>query len=139
MFKAGDDRGMTLLETLVAVGVMALIATVAFPRVERAVGGVTLREETTALVANLRLARAQAIRRAEPVTFSVARDGHGYGWSGSALREVPGGLSLAPANASVTFYPDGSATGGDFGVTGRAGRLPIHVDPVTGAVSMVTR
>ena len=125
---------MTLLETLVAVAVAALVATVAFPVVGRGIASVSRHEETAALVANLRFAHAQAIRLGAPVAFSVARDGRSYGWSGSAERPMRESLALAPGNATVAFYPDGSSSGGEIDVVAPNGRLAVRIDAVTGAV-----
>jgi general secretion pathway protein H len=130
---------MTLMETLAVVAITALAATIAFPRVERAGEALSVREETTALTASLRLARAQAIRTGAPVTFSAARDGSGYGWTGSTLRRLHAGIVVAPGGGAAVFYADGSASGGTFALTHEGGTLAFAVDPVTGAVLQVAQ
>ena len=136
MSKAGDtarERGFTLLEALVVVGVTALIATIAFPRIERGVSSVSVHEADASMVAGLRMARAAAIRNGTPIVFSVADDGHTFGWTGVAPHTTPG-VTLAPAGQSVTFFADGSATPGRFALQSGAHRLIVAVDSATGAV-----
>jgi general secretion pathway protein H len=130
---------MTLWEALVVVAITALVATVTFPRVERATTTLALREEATALNASLRLARAQAVRLGTPVTFSVTRDGKGYGWSGSALRPLHDGFTVTPAGGAVVFYADGSSSGGMLALATARGNVPYRIDPTTGAVARVTQ
>lgn len=142
MSRAGDaraERGATLMEALVVVALTAMAATILFPRLERSFASVSLHESTTMFAADLRTVRSLAMRGGVPVVFGVAEDGHTYGWSGGASRITPLSTSVAPASTAVTFYVDGSSSGGTFTLVAGDRRAAVNVDPATGAVAVGTR
>ncbi|HXU45363.1 MAG TPA: GspH/FimT family pseudopilin [Thermoanaerobaculia bacterium] len=84
------ERGFQLLDLTVALAVIALVATLAAPPLDRMVRGLRLREAASELVGALRLAKSFAVRysanvavrfRSERgiVTFAIYRDGDGDG------------------------------------------------------------
>ena len=136
MSATGSDAGMTLLEALVVMGLMALVATLAFPSFEHTLGYLQLREATGTIVANLRMARSDAVRGAQEIDFKVATDGKSYGWSEGEARQVPGHVVLRTANGqSIRFYSDGTTSGGELEASADGRRVAIGVDEATGAVS----
>jgi len=126
---------MTLLETLVVVAILGLIAAIGFPAAHAPGSAVQLRSQAQALVADLHRARAAAQHLDRPVTLAADADGGGWRWDGGALRTDPG-LRLA-ASQTVTFYPDGSASGGTLTLRSPARAARIDVDRVTGAAALV--
>lgn len=129
---------MTLLETLVAVAILALISAVAFPLARGDAPGGRVRTESAALVADLRRSRAAAIRLGRPVTLAADADGGGWRWDGGALRTSPG-VTLRSA-APVTFWPDGSAQGGPLTLgAARGGAVTLEVDRATGVLGATRR
>lgn len=131
------DRGTTLLEMLVVVAVTALISTLAFPHIQQNLGSMALRQAASALEANLRIARAQALRGGDSVVVAVAPDGRSYGWLTGPQTPVPGAVSLnAKPNRAIAFYPDGTSTGGHFVMATAYRSVEIFVDSFTGIVTV---
>ena len=124
---------MTLLEALVVVAITAMIALIGYPALHTGDTARALRSGSDALVADLHRAHAAAIHLDRPVALAVDTDGGGWRWLGGAER-LDHGLRLAAPQGALTFYPDGSASGGTIrlGVPGHA--VGIAVDRPSGAV-----
>jgi general secretion pathway protein H len=127
---------MTLLEALVVVGITALVGAIEFPNLERALNVLSLREAASTLTADLRVARAEAQRTGQDITFAFTGDGHSYGWSEGEVRRLPQMVALSTQNATIRFFADGSASGGVIKLTAAGRSIPISVDSATGTVSV---
>ena len=135
--KLHSESGTTLIEVLVVVSIMALIGGIAFPRLQQTLGTLALRQAASALEANLRIARAEALRSGGRIVVSVAPDGRSYGWLTGPQTAVPGALSLsATPERAVAFFPDGTSTGGRFTMATASRAIGIGVDPFTGIVTV---
>lgn len=66
--KSAYERGFTLLETLIALAVTAVLLGIALPNLTEYSSSRAVRSKATALSGALRLARAEAIRRGNRVT-----------------------------------------------------------------------
>ena len=128
--RAGE-RGATLIEMLVVLGIIGLVTGLVFPAWLAPLRRVQLYEARTALVSNLRTARAGALRGGEAVSLAVAGDGRGYGW-GMRRVYLPGTVAIEGDPGAVTFYADGSSTGGTLKLSDHGRSADISVDPVTG-------
>ena len=128
---------MTLLEALVVVAITALIAALGFPAVRAAGPATHQRSQAAALAADLRRARAAAQHLDRPTRLTADTDGGGWRWDGGELRVDPP-LRLA-ADRPVTFYPDGSASGGTFTLSGGRRPVTITVDRITGHLAIAGR
>ncbi len=128
---------MTLLEALVVVAITALIAAIGFPAFHATGTATALRSQSAALVADLHRARAAAIHLDRPVTLGADNDGGGWRWDGGALR-LDSPLHLN-ATQAVTFFPDGSATGGDLAIAAPGRTIRMSVDRVNGQVTTTGR
>ena len=130
------EAGFTLLETLVVIGITVLIGIIAFPDVERSLQSLALRQTASVVQANLRVARGEALRGDQMVAFSVDADGGGYAWTNGPSQRAPRGVELALTNRRpITFFPDGSSSGGEVALTGAGRQVVVSVDPQTGAVA----
>jgi general secretion pathway protein H len=123
------EAGATLIEMLVVIGILGMVTALVFPAWTAPVRRIQLYEARAALVANLRIARAQSVRSGEAVSLEPADDGRGYGWGG-ARRFLPGTVALA--GDPITFYADGSSSGGTLKLSGRERAVTVAIDPVTG-------
>jgi len=69
------DRGYTLIELLVALGVVAILASHALPAGAELLRNARQRERITAFVVSAQLARGEALRRGHSVTLCPSADG----------------------------------------------------------------
>ncbi|MBV9509541.1 MAG: GspH/FimT family pseudopilin [Caulobacteraceae bacterium] len=131
---ASAEAGFTLLETLVVVGVLALITALVFPDLRRAYAGLRLEASRSELAADLRLARARAIRSGAGVGFEASEDGREYSAGARDVR-LPAALRLDAEPRSIAFGPDGESDGGRLVLTTDEGRsLALRVQAPTGVV-----
>lgn len=133
------DAGETLIEALAVVAIVGLVATIAFPRMQQGLLGLSQHQTAATVTARLREARAQAIKRDSIVVFSVAGDGRTYGVADGAATVTPPGVDLRAlrgGDGRIIFYGDGSSTGGLIGVHAARRTIAIFVDAPGGAVEM---
>ena len=130
------DAGVTLIEALAVVAVVALAATIGFARLQQAVQTLAWRQATVAMGMRLRETRAAALRHGRAEAFAVTADGRGYRAAGVASPS-PAGATLALAgDAPILFQPDGSSSGGVLVVRRpRGAPARLRVEPDTGAVA----
>ena len=135
MSEAGNRgaRGFTLLETLVVVGIFALIATLVVPNVASALNIMSLQQTVRLMQADLRVAHGTAMRTGEKVDVTPAGSGR-YDWIGGS-RMMPVGVTLT-MSGKVTFYPDGSVIPADITIASHGRRYGVDIDPVTGGVTV---
>lgn len=145
-----SERGLTLLEMLVALGITALLLVVALPITST--GSPALRVESVAreIATDLREAHAAAIAGNRTVVFRIdlasgafgherakPHDGHSAGLQ-LTLYTTDDQRSNARAG-TIRFFPDGGSTGGGVVVGAGAQRLMVLVDWLTGHVSVMPR
>ena len=95
MSAAGDrEAGVTLLEALVVIAVVALIAALIAPNMRTSLDVLSLRQSAAVLQADLRVAHATAMRTGNPVTVKPLPGGHGYDWIG-CTKHLPEDITLA--------------------------------------------
>jgi type II secretory pathway pseudopilin PulG len=130
------DRGATLLEMLVVLGILLLTTGIIFPNLRRPYDTLSAETARSAVSADLRDARAQAIRTGRPVEFDIAGDGRTYGYDGASVL-LPAAARLAAEPASIVFAPDGSSSGAQLAVIQRGGRrFGFALDAPTGVVGL---
>jgi prepilin-type N-terminal cleavage/methylation domain-containing protein len=132
--EAGPDAGMTLLETLVVLGILGLVSSLSVVQLQHTLALFSLRQAASQIEYDLKQARSEAIRGSRIVGFSVDSDGRRYAWIGHELRVVPNGATLSP-NVLVTFYPSGGAAGGPLAVSNARGRVQLAIGGLTNAVT----
>lgn len=118
-------HGFTLLEMLVVLGIMALVAGLGFPAVQRGIAGARHRLAISQVEAALIEARAEAIRSGGPVTFRPP-DADATVWRGA---QPP---RLVPQERPLVFFPDGSATGGEIALEEQDARMTWRVRSADG-------
>jgi len=127
------EAGETLIEMLVVVGILGLITALVFPAWISPLQRVRLYEARAALIGHLRTARADSVRGGGAVTLELTDDGRGYDWEQSSAA-LPMGVGIDGDPRAITFFADGSSTGGALKLTGRGVALTIAVDPANGLV-----
>ena len=71
------EAGTTLVEALVVVAVTVMVATIGYPELQHGVAGAAFSEATAGVRADLRIARAQALRTGVRVDVVVDETGRG--------------------------------------------------------------
>ncbi len=129
------DAGFTLLEMLVVVGILGLLTAVAFPAVRPTLAHIAAQSARSDLAANLRSARAQAIRRQATVNVQISPTARGYVWNGRRV-DLPGGAHLMTDTGALSFAGDGASSGGHFAIAWDGRALDVDVEPGTGVVRL---
>jgi general secretion pathway protein H len=139
--------GLTLVELVVVLAVLAAIVGLALPSVRRGSEGLRLRAEAGRVAAALREARHRAVSQRRPTRILLAEDRHALllGWAGDeeagALRRVELAqavrLEALAGGRALTFSPRGHTRDARWAVEGPGGRrLLIDVHGVTGRVTV---
>ena len=138
MSRAGNGRcvgtgtagGFTLVELLVVMTVMAAVAALATPMLDRVAPRLELRAAAQDLGTALRAARSAALRdnRETVVLIDVERRLFRTGSAGPA--------SFLPdeARGRVRFYPDGTSTGGEVRLRRGSADYTVGIDWFDGTV-----
>jgi general secretion pathway protein H len=141
-------RGVTLLELLIVLSLMATVAAMVYPRIG---GGVSTTEMKTAarqMAAAMRLARSDAVatRRESFVAidlerrvFRVDRDAREI----ALPKDVELKLFTAQSDlvsdkaGAIRFYPDGGSNGGRVTMSAGERKYEVDVDWLTGRVAIL--
>lgn len=115
--RRGHQSGFTLVEVMVTVILIAILASLAAPSFQSTIARFRVRTAAESLMSGLQLARTEALRRNQPVRFTLgARAGN---WSvtavtsGAVVQEAKGSphqsLSVTPnaGQSSVVFLASG--------------------------------
>jgi general secretion pathway protein H len=143
MLAIGDDntRGFTLIESLVVIAIAALISGLMFPRLQGVVRGQEYRMARSALILAVRETRALAIRSGKPAEFRIASDSTGFRVADRALQPLPKAIALRTSsrNGAITFYTDGTSTGGRLSLAGNGAKQDFIIFPTTGLIAEARR
>lgn len=139
-------RGMSLLEVLVVVALIATLAGIAAMVIGRALPGQQLRAAARELAAELRFTRAQAIATGREQSFRIDVDSRRWDAAGKRSGALPDEIELvaisareeqpAQREAAVRFFPEGAATGGRFVLRRGDAAWRVDVAWLTGEVTI---
>lgn len=139
-------QGMSLLEMLLVVALLAAISVLAATAMGGGFAGMQLRSEAKQLVAQLRYTRAQAIATGKPQRFTIDPQAHTWSAAGKRQGEIPGKLGIAFTGArevqpregegAILFFSDGASTGGRVQLSARQAAWDIDVAWLTGEVKL---
>jgi prepilin-type N-terminal cleavage/methylation domain-containing protein len=133
------DGGFTLIELLVVISIMSVIVALA-PVLSSGVSGARFRAAVASIVGTLRAMHVQAERSGRPVTvvvepYSFIWQSRVSGWPRGVDRIALSAEASSPdRNATIAFFPDGSATGARLDVSGGGHRAVIWIDWAGGYV-----
>ena len=141
------SRGITLLELLLVLGIIAMLFAVALPRVEGGVSGTDLKAAARKVAAGLREARITAVSQHAQTVLEIDLDQHSFRVSGDPREyTLPAKTDLKLYTAqqeivndrvgSIRFYPDGGSTGGRITVAAGDRKYDIDVNWLTGRVDI---
>jgi general secretion pathway protein H len=145
---AGRMTGVTLIELLIVLSIMALGAAFVIPSLGEGVSNGALKSAARDLAAGLRYARSEAVatRQESLVTldlegrrFKVAKDPREH--------ELPKGAEFKLFTAqsdlvndkvgSIRFFPDGGSNGGRITIASGERKYEVDVDWLTGRVEIM--
>jgi general secretion pathway protein H len=105
------ESGYTLIELLVVIGILAVVAAIATPVTGHVVRASEARSDTYRLVTLLRQLQNEAASRQEVIKVTAS----------AAVLDISTGQKLTLSNAAtiqmlapLTYYPDGTTSGGNL-------------------------
>lgn len=142
-----DARGFTLLELLLALGLVGLLMAIVLPNFGPAIARAQLASATRDVASALRHVRGQALMRGKDAEFELDIERHRYKVTGrNKSYSLPGGVGLSLYTAEsetvdegtgrIRFFPDGSATGGRVTLAGGGRKNAVDVNWLTGEVKI---
>jgi general secretion pathway protein H len=148
--RSAREGGFTLLEVLAALAVVVVIAMLASPRLQNAVPGLALRTTAEALQADLRRARASALREMRETTLTIDLAERWWRDDATGRRGAlppDGELVLVTARQErlvdhlgrIRFYGDGGSTGGRVALARDGTVIELSVDWLDGRARLAER
>ena len=144
--------GFTLLELLVVIAIAAMLVSVVPTAVDKLRESSQYRDTVRAMVVDLRRAHHLATASGTPVMFQVDLVRREFGIAGQPIRKLPSSLEVkttvgisngAPNKdhpATITFLPEGGATGGTVELIRQSGAgVRIRVDWLLGQITQESR
>ena len=134
-------RGFTLVELLVAVVVLAVLSSLAFPSFMQSFARFRLEGAVSELSTDLQYTRAEALRRREVATLAVDAGGANYTISSGAANTVlktvsmPRGITLTPS-ATVSFE-NLTGTASNVSILGQAPAYSLQLQIMVDALGRV--
>jgi general secretion pathway protein H len=144
------QSGFTLLELMVAIGILALAVAIVVPSLNRGRPGLTVRATAYELAANLRAARAAALVANAERVLTLDLSGRRY-WAEGVVgpRAIPANVAVqlavpeservGAASGRVRFFPDGSASGARVVLDDGRSAASVLVDWLDGDIRIEAR
>lgn len=137
------ESGMTLVELLVVLAILAAAAAVAFPQISQHKSNHQLSPMAATLVSQLANVRSDAILRNEARTISYDTKISAFvDQNGVAVAKLTNGFSVRletarlRSGAGITFFPDGSASGGQIEISNGVETKEISIGWLTGTIEL---
>ena len=143
--KGRGSKGFTLIELLVVLVLIGIFSSLVFVSVA---GGLLRSEErhfVHSFTQTLVRARSASLGRGEAVRFFIDGESRTYCVEGLKWQNIPESIKVEgegvgkvePGVHAVTFYPDGSSSGGEIDLKWEGGRLDrIVIDRFLGLIHM---
>lgn len=140
-------QGVTLLEILLVLMLMALGGALAAMLLSGGLDGMRLRSEAREIAAQLRYTRTQAMVTGKPQRFVIDPRAHRWQAPNGRHGEIPKqlGVSVVSARqtqrdagqAAIVFFQDGGSSGGQIRLSAKRARWHVDVAWLTGEVRAV--
>jgi len=142
------SAGVTLLELLIVLSIMALVSALVLPMFGGGVSTGELKAATRELAAGLRFARSEALATRQETrvmldlehrTFQIERDARTH----ALPKQIELKLFTAQSDlvgetaGAIRFFPDGGSTGGRVTLAAGERKYDVDVDWLTGRVAIL--
>jgi len=145
---ARSARGVTLLELLVVLSIMAVVSALVVPMFGGGVSTTDMKSAARQLAAGMRLARSEAVATRtetrvtldlERHTFRVARDPREHALPAKLeIKLVTAQSDIeSEKTGSIRFFPDGGSNGGRVTLAAGERKYEVDVDWLTGRVAIL--
>lgn len=140
-------KGFSLIELLLVLAIISAIVALVAPRLSGTLDSLQLKRVSRDMAASLRTTRSQAISKGQDMKWLLNLEQHYYQY-GSTQKVVPYSeeldVTLTTASkeqisdslASIRFFPDGSATGGEILLSQDKQHYSIQIDWLTGRIKI---
>lgn len=142
-----DARGVSLLEMLLVVMLIAIAGTLAAMVLTGGLDGMRLRSEAREIAAQLRYTRAQAMATGKPQRFVIDPENRRWQAPNQHRGTVPASLGIAfvgarqvqpkPGVGAIMFFHDGGSSGGQIRLSSGQAVWRVDVAWLTGEVQVV--
>ncbi|WP_337244050.1 GspH/FimT family pseudopilin [Luteimonas sp. gir] len=142
----GCQRGFSLLEVLLVVGLIAVTGVLAAAAMSGGFDRIALQSTAKELAAQLRYTRTQAIVTGEPQRFVLDPQARTWRAPNGRHGEIPAKLDVeftgarelqtSHSEGAIVFFADGAATGGRIRVMLRGAAWQVDVAWLTGEVRL---
>lgn len=139
-------RGVTLLEMLLVIALIAVSGLLAAGVLTGGLDGMRLRSSAKQIAAQLRFTRTQALASGQPQRFALDPAARRWQAPSGHHGEIPPGLEIRFTGArqvqrharegAIVFFPEGGATGGRIELQARQAIWRIEVSWITGEVTV---
>jgi len=140
-------RGFTLLEILVVMAIAALALALTLPNLGRGVSTLEIKSAARELASGLRYARAQAIARKQEIRLLLDTQQRRYRIDQqSRVYQLPAALQIkllvgqaevtGEGIGGITFFPDGTSTGGRITLANDKRQMIVDAQWLTGRVAI---
>lgn len=144
----GRARGVSLLELLIVLMIIAFVSAIAIPMLSGGVSNTELRSAARQLAAGLRLARSEAVTQRRETFLVVDLAGRRFKVDREAREyPLPRNVELKLFTAqkdlvddkvgAIRFYPDGGSNGGRITLASGERKYEVDVDWLTGRVAIL--
>lgn len=141
-------HGLTLLELLIVIALMAIVAGMVIPMFGGPVSTSELRSSARQLAAGLRLARSEALSERRETflvidvagkRFKVDRDAQAHSLPAKIELKLYTAQNdlVSDSVGSIRFFPDGGSNGGRITVASGSRKFDVDVDWLTGRVAIL--
>ncbi len=137
MIFRSDQRGVTLIELMAVLFILAIASSVVGLSIGRSLDKAAIREEAARLRSALRYARELSLVERIPVTFVVELDRGEY-WIEKGEERYGRSIRISEkmeisGSERIVFFPKGQSTGGQMMIKDKKKRgYAVEVDKVTG-------
>jgi general secretion pathway protein H len=141
-------RGVTMLELLVVLALMALMTTLVMPMLGPGVSTADLRASARQLASGMRLARSEAMASRQDAFVTIDLEGRRFRVGADAREHpLPKGVEIKLFTAqqdlvndkvgAIRFYADGGSNGGRVTLAAGERKFEVDVDWLTGRVAIL--